>query len=409
MIVPPRTRRSSVAVVATVTLATVYGVLPVFLLGGLAALVRGSLGFDEAILGLMASTFFAVGALMSVPSGRLSDRIGARRSLQLGMVCSTVALLGIALVASSWRSLMVCMAIGGMGNAIIQPSANLALARGVGVRRQGISFGIKQAAVPGATLLAGAAVPMVGLTVGWRWAFGGVVLAMAPIVGAVRRFVPSIEGRLVLRRRRAARDGAPGAAVPERPRATLPPGSGRQLLVVAIAGGCGAASANALGAFSVESAVAAGQPLTIAGILLSVGSASAISARLLTGWLADRLVVDQFRVVAGMMLVGALGLAALSAVTGRGALAMVMAVTFAIGWGWPGLLHLAVTREHMVAPAAAIGRTQAGIFLGGVVGPSAFGWAVRVGGYPLAWRGSAVVLVFAGLLLWASRRRAGAG
>ena len=52
--------------------------------------------------------------------------------------------------------------------------------------RQGLSFGVKQAAIPVSTLLAGAAVPTVALTLGWRWAFvlGG-LRAMAALAARV--------------------------------------------------------------------------------------------------------------------------------------------------------------------------------------------------------------------------------
>lgn len=64
-----------------------------------------------------------------------------------------------------------------------QLASNLTLSRYVPAHRLGLSFGIKQAAIPLATLLAGAAVPAVALTLGWRWAYGiGAVLALAALL-----------------------------------------------------------------------------------------------------------------------------------------------------------------------------------------------------------------------------------
>ena len=67
-----------------------------------------------------------------------------------------------------WSALL---ALGAAANALGQLASNAALAQHVPARRQGLSFGVKQAAIPVSTLLAGAAVPTVALTAGWRWAF----------------------------------------------------------------------------------------------------------------------------------------------------------------------------------------------------------------------------------------------
>ena len=69
-----------------------------------------------------------------------------------------------------------------------QLASNLTLARYVPAHRLGLSFGIKQSAIPLATLLAGAAVPAVALTVGWRWAYViGAALALARALVAPAR------------------------------------------------------------------------------------------------------------------------------------------------------------------------------------------------------------------------------
>lgn len=62
--------------VAAAALSTVLASLPVFLLGGLAVLVRRDLAFGELQLGLAVSTFFAVAAVAAVPAGRIAARLG---------------------------------------------------------------------------------------------------------------------------------------------------------------------------------------------------------------------------------------------------------------------------------------------------------------------------------------------
>ena len=170
------------------------GVLPAFLTGGLAVQIRDELGFGAGALGLVVAVFFASSALASVVSGRLVERVGSHRGMRVAALVSAASLLAVSF-AGSWESLVACLVLGGFGNSIAHPATHLSLAREVPRGRQGFSFGIKQSAIPAATLLAGLAVPTLGVTVGWRWAFvGGAALALLisllvpkEVVGGIRR------------------------------------------------------------------------------------------------------------------------------------------------------------------------------------------------------------------------------
>ena len=89
-----------------------------------------------------------------------------------GILLSAGSLLAVAgarpVVPGAGRA---CSALSAAANALGQLASNAALARHVPAHRQGLSFGVKQAAIPVSTLLAGAAVPTIALTAGWRWAF----------------------------------------------------------------------------------------------------------------------------------------------------------------------------------------------------------------------------------------------
>ena len=63
-------------------------------------------------------------------------------------------------------------------------------------------------------------------------------------------------------------------------------------------------------------------------------------------------------------------------------------LAYGLGWGWPGLFNLAIVRNNTVAPAAATGITQSGVYLGAVSGPLIFGSVVDDIGYPAAWLGA---------------------
>jgi hypothetical protein len=180
-------------------------------------------------------------------------------------------MLTLAGLARSYVSLVVILMAGAWCNVMGQLASNLTLARSVPAHRTpslrsvgasrrrcdtgslaplalglGLAFGIKQAAIPLATLLAGAAVPVVALTVGWRWAY---VMA-AGLAVLVLLGVP--------------RGGAPHVPTPK------PPPGERATLALAVLGagsGLGAGAANALGIFLVAAAVDRGIDPGTAGLV----------------------------------------------------------------------------------------------------------------------------------------------
>jgi cyanate permease len=262
-----------------------------------------------------------------------------------------------------------------------QLASNLTLARSVPASRLGLSFGIKQAAIPIATLLAGAAVPTIALTIGWRWAYliGAAVALLALLV--------------------TPRDAA------GRVRSSATPGeqATAALSVIGIAAGLAAAAANALGIFLVASAVQRGIEPGIAGLTLTLGSVVGLVLRLLHGWLADRRSGGHIAVVAGSLVLGAGGLALL-AVPGTWALVLGTTLGFGLGWAWPGLLQFAVVRLNPSAPAAASSIVQTGVYAGGFIGPVGFGYLAAHLSFPTAWLvGAGTMLVAAGLMVLGRR------
>lgn len=348
------------------------GVLPAFLTGGMAVQVRGELGFGSAALGLAVALFFASASAASVVMGRVVEGIGAHRGMRLAAAVSAASLLGVALFAGSWTGLVVFLVLGGLANAMAHPATHLSLAREIPPGRQGYSFGVKQAAIPAATLLAGLAVPGLALTFGWRWAFaGGAALALA-----VALAVPAEK------RGGVARGVAGGVRRVSRKRSGDAPTGPLALLAVGI--GLGSAAATPLGAFLVESSVASGVRVGTAGLLLALGSAVGIAVRVLFGRLADGMSGGRLRLVAGMLGAGVFGFVLLA--TGMEALVLPgVLLAFGAGWGWPGLFNFAVVKTNPGAPAAATGVTQTGASGGAAVGPLVFGVVVEAAGYGAAW------------------------
>lgn len=362
--------------VATVT------VLPLALVGALAVQVSEDLAVSTAALGAASSAFFAAGTVMSPVAGAVVGRLGARTAMRLSLVVVGVVLVAIAVAAHSLPVLLALLALGGAGNALAQPATNLYLAQRVVPHRQGTAYGVKQSAIPAAGLLGGLAVPALGLTVGWRWAFS--LFALLAVGLALR--TPGGDERP---------DWSGGN--------TRPVGLPRKVLVViAFGAGLAAACAATLTIFLVAGAVEAGWGEAEAGLIFAGASAAGVVARLVSGVRADRRGRRHLEVIAAMLLVGALGFVGLA--TGQHVLYAVGAfVAFGVGWGWPGLLILSVVQLSPATPAAATALTQVGTSAGAVVGPLAFGILVDRTSYALAWSVAAGGLVLAAAVILAAR------
>ncbi|SDX75208.1 Nitrate/nitrite transporter NarK [Modestobacter sp. DSM 44400] len=370
----PAVRRpagSRSAAVAAVTVTTV-GVLPVYLAGVLSVQLRADLGFGPALLGVLVATFFATSAASSFTAGLMVRRWGPVAVVRLSAVVAGAALAAIALAARDVLTLSAALVAAGWANGVGQPASNDLIARSVPPERQGLAYGLKQAAIPLATLLAGVGIPLIAIPFGWRWAFGlAAVLALLVAVS-----VPG-GGRL-----RPTASSAPSEAA----------GPFRRAPLLVLAGGLllGAATGNALGAFFVASAVAEGIPPATAGVLAAVASIAGIGTRILIGWLADRVRARWLLIVAAQMAVGGAAYALLG--SGREALVAVgVIVGYCSGWAWAGLATYAVARMHHGMAARATAITQGGMGSGAALGPLAFGAAAAATSYSVAWYGTAVL------------------
>lgn len=381
---PPSVRRRAVRVIAGSALCVTVGVLPLFLLAGLAVFVRKELGFSEAGLGLAVSAFFLASAVASTPGGALTERLGAAASLRIGTVGCALSSAGVALLAHDWVSLTVLLMLGGATNGLVQPSTNLVLFVGVPERYQALAFGLKHAAIPGAALLAGIAVPLLGSTVGWRWAYG----AAAALAMGVLFVVPANDAKR-----------KPGLRLLEGETALAP------LLLLTAAAACGSYSANSMTTFLVEWSVFAGFTPNRAGLLLSAGGIAAIVSRMLIGWISGVRRHHHLAATAGLLVLGGGGYLCLAAArVAPGLLLLVGALLgFAAGWGWPGLFTFAIVRLNRHAPAVATGISQTGAFVGAVVGPVTFGAIVEGFGYPAAWAVNFAMACMAAVLMLVGR------
>lgn len=366
-------------VVGAIVFATVSTVFPGFLIGAMSVQVSSEFEIGEGTYGWALGSFFLGATAGSVGLGRLAQRIGPRRQIIGVLGLSAAVQLLLAGFASSFTHVVVALAVCGLANAANQTAINLALTE-ARLPRLGLSMAIKQSSMPGAALLSGLAVPLLALTVGWRWAYvTGAVLALSAIA-LVRAALPvGVTGRLVS-------DGV-------RPRS-----SRAALLGAAVGGGFLAFCAGGLTAWVVGSGVDAGLSQGAAGAMLSLGAAVGIALRLAWGFRLDSLRTAPLRLAGVMVLVGAAGFWLLGIRSPGWHIAATL-VAFGTGWVWPIFTNYGVVRANPAAAAAATGVTQTGVYVGVFVAPLATGWMIETGGYPTMWSVVAASAVVGSLVL----------
>ncbi len=366
--------------------------LPVFLTGASFHQLQEEIGLTATSLGAVTAAFFLTASLTSAPLGRLVERIGWRTAMRINCVVSSVVVVMIPLFVYSPTSLGGLLVASGAAYGFTNPAANHSLAQGAAPGRRGVVFGLKHAGIPASTLVAGAAVPLLVLTIGWRPTFA-LAIVVAVIAWALIHFEP---------------ESSTGHSPSNDTRAPVRPLTSRQLVILAVGSAFATWAAVFLGQFLVAGAVDASLSESQAGVLLFVGSGASITARVVAGLMADRRVSAGFRGVSLMMALGALTFVAVSGATGW-AFALVVVAAFSLGWGWPGLMTYAVVNANPRSAAASSAVTQAGIFFGAGVGPLVLGWVVDTSSFKTAWRLVATLLLVAASIVFAVGLRVRAG
>ena len=352
-------------VINAAVMATVSTVLPGFLIGAMSVQVSAEMGVSEGVYGWGLGSFFGAAMVGSIMLGRLAQRIGPLNQMTLALGVSIAVQLALAASARSFLAVIGFLVLAGLANAANQTSVNLALAQAQ-LPRLGLAVSIKQSGLPTATLLAGFAVPSLALTVGWRWAYvAGAVFALMSLV-LVRVAVGSSVFRTA-----ATRD-------------SVPESSSRDLLGAAAVGAFLAFSAGSLVAWGVGSGVDAGLGPGTAGLFLSVGAATGITMRVVSGWLSDTMRVKPFRVGGITALVGSIGMAGL-ALRSPATHVAAMLLSFGCGWIWPVFTNYGIVRANPRAAGSATGITQMGVYVGVFVGPLVTGWLIEHSDYPAMW------------------------
>ena len=370
------------SVLSTITAAAALSTLPLFLVGTLAVDMRAELNFSSVALGGLIAVASLVILLFAYPLACVIERIGYHPGLVIALLLVGLAMLGSGVFADRWWHLAAGQAVGA---SMAIPSVRLAMATRIPPERQGIAFGVNLAAIPAAILLAGIAVPLVGETAGWRWAFGG---ASALCLGA------SIAAAKFM-----------GNGPSERIERRLHPIQRRLVFLGAVALFFGVWGAQTVATFGVEAGVSEGHSAGSMGYALGAAGVVSIVVRIAAGWRADHTgPVRAYGLVISIILLGAAGVGLL--MVGGSFLVVATGVVLGLGfgYGWNGVLQLGVFRANPRAAARTASFIMIGYSGGAGVGSLVSGAIVSGPGFGAAWAVSIVAFAGAVAMVALARR-----
>jgi MFS family permease len=363
------------------------GIAAAGLAGALAVQITAGLKLPVTAIGLSVTAFFLTGGLVATLLGQEIDRLGWQRSILVGGVISSAALLAIALLVRREWQLVVALAAAGAGLPMTMPSTNVMLFRTMPADLRAAAISVKQAAVPGAFLLAGVSVPAIALTIGWRWAFA--LAAVVPFAGM----------GLVPRAARSAGHRQTGSRADSR-------SAQRRLWRVGLGGFLASLLPGALTAYTVTTLVAAGVSQSGAGLVLAAANVAGVVVRAASGLLAERRGIDPYWGAAGLMAVGGAGVA-LMAASEPGLVSLGALLAFGIGAAWPGLAYFLVVQAEENHPGAAGTVVQMGGMFGSGLGPAAFSLVLHHSGLAAGWVMISAATMAGGLVVAQAGHRRG--
>jgi predicted MFS family arabinose efflux permease len=272
---------------------------------------------------------------------------------------------------------------------LCHPATNHLIGLRVSEARRALAFGLKQSAVPIASLLAGLAIPVIALSLGWRWAYGIAAFLALVLLACF----------LALGPRRS-----PKGAVRRPTSAPLSRVQRSYFLLIACVTTLGAGAATTAATFGVVSAIERGIHPGTAGLLLGAASAVGAAMRIAVGALSDRRKGDTIRTIGIMQFSGAAG-AVLMTIGPSWLFGMGLVLALGVGWGWTGLVHFVVSQTAGPATPSATAIVQTGSYLGCAAAPIIAGIIYATAGTTPIWIVCAAMFVVAGCIGLAVARR----
>jgi predicted MFS family arabinose efflux permease len=392
-------RPQRVALPATLIVTMTAGVFQLYIFSVLAAPLIDDLDISRTQLGLIGAVNTAAGAASSPFLGRLTDRLGAARSVVASLSLSALGMAALA-VAPTLAWILLAAAIGGLPQGWSNPATNHLISARVAVGTRGTLTGIKQSGVTLGMFLAGVTLPTIEGVAGWRgaaWTFSGVfaVAAVAVHLALDADQTPADAPHGI--------DGATPRLQP-RPIASIV----RWIAPYAFLMGLATGSIGRFVPLYAEESL--GFSTSTAGLIVALGGLCGMGARITAARIAEHR-ISPTRLLTVLSIVGA-GYCLL--------LALLTPSTSVLLWLSPPLNAIGTNAWNAVAMMAVImfvatsdaGRASGIImfgFLGGlaVSGPIA-GAVIDQSGYRPVWIGAMTVSAAAAVLMFVADRRHGA-
>ncbi|WP_117591241.1 MFS transporter [Haloprofundus halophilus] len=334
---------------------------------------RDQFGLSGTAVGLVVTSLTLGYAVFLLPLGALTDRVGERRTLTVGLLGLSV---GALLVAGAWSyaTLLVGAFLLGSLYGTAMPGTNKAIFDSVPTGRQNLAVGVKQVGVTAGSGVSALLVTGIAGVLFWEAGFyiaAGGGLLVAALFWFVYR-------------------GADTGGDAEFPsfRRLLRNRPYRSLTVAGAFLGAGLFTTTGYTILYVEESI--GASIALGGLVLAALQVSGSVGRVVTGWLSDALSGDPRRRIAKILLVQAMGSAALFVVvafvdtTAAAAVAFVVLGFFVLGFTgvYYSCMATVVSAEEM---GGATGGGQLALTSGALVAPPAFGYLADTFGYRASW------------------------
>ncbi|WP_170208278.1 MFS transporter [Couchioplanes caeruleus] len=349
--------------------------------GAVGAELTSAFHVSRSGLGALPAIVFGAAAVLSLWSGGVVARLGARAALLVLFTLATAAFVLVG-AAAGQLGLVAAMALCGVCQAMSNPATNLAITEYFHPADRAAAVGRKQAAVQMSALVVGLTAPLLTQLAGWRAAF----LVGAPL--AV--FALAATARSVAARPRVAHSFSWRPARPNRYLALL--------MLFLTAEGCGVSAVATFTPLYGRDHLGLGAGVATASI--AVLGVAGVAARLI--WSRRSAALSLLSPLLGKLAVGAAVSAVLiwaGAELGPIALFAGVAGVGVTAVGANAVAMVLVVRDRRTGPLGpASALLSLGFFVGFVIGPVSFGAIADHLGYGPAWLAvAAVFLLAAGL------------
>lgn len=366
----------------------------------MAPVAAAELGVSAQGIGWFVALEYLFAMLSGLACGALIVRFGPVRVCQ---ICVCLAAAGLAVGTGTLLPVVFAAAgLIGSGYGLVNPVSSHILASAAPPRMMSLIFSIKQTGVPLGGALAGALVPALVLSLGWRWAAVVVALlclALALVIQPLR--AADAAAQRATGSGRAADYFAPLGMVLSNP-AML------ELAIVSMI--FGSAQLALIAYFVSYLNLELGYGLVAAGLIYSSAHVAGIIGRVTWGAVADRWLSPRsmLGLLGVMMALSGMGVASFSAAWPLPAVIALSALFGASAVGWNGVYLAEVARRAPPGRVGAItGGTQFFTFIGALAAPPLFGFVVGlVGTYGKTYFVFCLLPALAGLRMLMSARRA---